>query len=215
MAARRITAEKESHLAEANGDPAKLFEAIKGVLYDVSKFVKNRIVRPLNLSVDFGRNDGDAVIIQNVRNDFVAVISPVGKNESAFQINVFQERHGIWSIMLFTRRKHESSNNSVAIHKRMDSGIQSASGAPDALGLSPLFHQRRAGGLCRKLSRVPKLSILPDWRLGHSPAALHRFAAIILILSNAGTYYIQFFTGRNGRAGHAKVPLLQRSKASR
>jgi hypothetical protein len=115
-------AEGRSKFVKTDSDSAKMLQSVEEAFDDISEFIELRIKGSLLQPIAPWRDDRDAIVREDILNNVIAVITTISKDEGVFQVNGFQERHGIWRIMLLPWGKEEPADKTVSIHQRVDLG---------------------------------------------------------------------------------------------
>jgi len=125
-------------LVIAGRDRSVLLELAIEVLHEVARLVQFPVVRALNLSIAFGRND-ELFSFRKQRPDdaFIGIESLVCQQSVGLHLG--QKHVGTLQIMGLPRGQEEGQRIAKGVDHGMDFGAQSAFAAPDRLVFAVFF----------------------------------------------------------------------------
>ena len=125
-------------LVIAGRDRSVLLELAIEVLHEVARLVQFPVVRALNLSISFGRND-ELFSFRKQRPDdaFIGIESLVCQQSVGLHLG--QKHVGTLQIMGLPRGQEEGQRIAKGVDHGMDFGAQSALAAPDRLVFAVFF----------------------------------------------------------------------------
>ena len=125
-------------LVIAGRDRSVLLELAIEVLHEVARLVQFPVVRALNLSISFGRND-ELFSFRKQRPDdaFIGIESLVCQQSVGLHLG--QKHVGTLQIMGLPRGQEEGQRIAKGVDHGMDFGAQSAFAAPDRLVFAVFF----------------------------------------------------------------------------
>ena len=118
-------------LVVARGNGSEMLEQVEETLDEVAFAIEDEVAWARDVSVGFGRDDGDDRSIIEGGDEGVGVERLIGDQGAG--IDGFDQRFGAGEIVILARAEHHRDGIAEGVDERMNLGGQSAAGSADGL----------------------------------------------------------------------------------